>query len=637
MKNLKSIFLISLIIFTALIHLAFSLKFPRHVNPEEIPEESLLPEGLFAFYLNVIDLSTLKRYDEALEELRKTHLFYMPENLKFIASRFNDFLADATNKLNLIEYHIERAEEFINIAKLEAAKTEVNEASSLLSETEKTILNLESSASQLAYDLKVKPKPLLDKVVELKALIKTYAKKIDDLSKLIEELTPSPEKSLVKPKLTIQASTLKVWVGERLIINGFLKAFDKGLAKKVIHVYFEGVKIGEALTDENGAYSIEVQIPYIYKPFATIFSVFKPSKEEVYSPCFSNTLTLKLLYYEPKLFISSFPSALPGMNLTIYGNLSLLDKPIEDWKVELYAFNESLFTFTNKSGSFKFEVPIPSTISIGAWPAVINIPPKGKIAPTLKFLTINVEKIQVKINVEASTIAFSGSKITFKCLISLEGIENLTANKHYEAWLQHETIENLMVNAKVGEWKSIMQKINGNPFNIEVYVPLTALTGDYIYEVSIKPSKSWISSASTKGSIFILSPLTLTMPILTVFAAILTVKKPKPKERRAESPKEIVKKVFHKPTEGLAALYWNAVHMIFNWIGVEMKDSYTIREYLHAVSGKLMKGFIFFRQLSLAYEKLLYARWIPLKELEKAKSAYVKLQSLYEKHKEEKE
>jgi tetratricopeptide (TPR) repeat protein len=632
MKSLKPIFLIFLIALAALIPFTSSFKLARHINPREIPEESLLPEGLLAFYFSSIDLLTLKQYNEALEELNKTHFFYAPENLKFITSRFNELLADTANKLKLVELYIEKAERLIDMAKLEDAKANVDEASKQLSEAEKAILNLESSSIQLSNALKVKPKPLLDKIGELKALAEGYAKRIEELLKLIEELTPSLVNPLIKPELTIQASALEAWVGERLIVNGSLKAFGKGLARMVIRVYFEGIEAGRALTDENGTYSIEIQVPYVYKPFATMFSVFTPSKGEIYAACSSNALTLRLLYNEPKLFLLPFSSALPGRKLIIQGSLSLIEKPIKGWRVKLHAFGNSLSTFTDGSGRFRFDVFIPPDTPVGSWPAVIEVPPSGSIAPIFKPLTIKVERIQARVKVEAPSIALAGSKITFKGWIRFEGMENLTALERYEMEPWQEAMENLTVVAKVGEWMSIAQKVSEGFFSIEVYVPLSALIGDYAYSISVEPNEPWVSPTSMEGSIFILNPSTLMMPALAIFVAALTVRKVMFKEEKGkvESPKVIVKKVLRKPTEGLAALYWSAIQMISTRTGVKMEDSYTIREYLHAVADKLNEGLIFFERLSLAYEKLLYARWISLREEDEARSAYFKLQSLYE-------
>jgi len=631
MKSLKPALLIFLLTFMALLPLTSSLKPLRHVNPIEVPEESLLPSGLLTFYFSVIDLSTLKRYDEALEELGKAHLLYMPGNLRFITSRFNELLADASDKLKRVEYHIVKAEDLIDAAKLEDAGAEVREASRLLGETEEAISNLESSSVQLANLLKVRPEPLLDRIGKLEALAEAYAKRIEELSRIIEELTPRPGKLLTRPELTIQLSASEAWVGGRLIVNGSLKALGKGLSGKVVRVYFEGAEAGRASTDENGTYLIEVQIPYIYKPFATIFSAYTPLKGEVYAPCSSNTLTLKLLYYRPELSISPVPKALPGRNLTIHGSLSLRDKPIKGHVVRLHAFDESSSTLTDGSGSFRFEIAVPSSVPVGAWPATVEVPSRGIMAPAFGLLTIYVEKIQTGISVEAPKIAFSGSKITFKVRISLEGMENSTVGGGDEASLWREAIEDSMVIVKVGEWTGIRQGASGGPFNVEVYVPLNSLTGNYAYTISIEPNRPWLYPASTGGSIRILSPLTLTMPVLAILAAALTIRRPKPKEEKSiGAPQAIVEEVLPQPTEGLASLYWNAVRMITDRTGVYMEDGYTIREYLHAVADKLNEGLAPFERLSLAYEKILYARWISLREEDEARSAYFKLQSLYE-------
>jgi len=622
MNKLKAAFLILLVALSASTPLAFSLVPVRHINPGEIPEEPLLSKGLMTFYVAVIDLSVLERYSEAAGELQKSNLFYVPENLKFTISRFNELLSSVTNRLNLLQSHLRRAEALIAVAKLQEANAELKEASNRLREAEDAISDLESSASQLAKTLGTRPKPLLDKIAELKAVANRYAHRIEELLATIEELTPGPGKALVTPELTIQANSSIAWLGQWLLLNGSLIAVGGGLRFKTIHLYLEGREAGTALTDGNGDYSIELQVPYLYKPSTTVFALFKLSDLDVekYSPCVSETLSLKLLYYEPKLSARLLQKALPGRSLTVHGSLSSLDKPLSNYEVKLSVFGLSESTLTDRAGNFKFNVSVPRDLLGGSWLAVFESPPSGLIGPASTSLRVEIARIQAGITVEAPSMVLGGSKVTLQGRIELE----------------EDVSENLTVVGHVGEWTGSTWRVGNGTFSIEVYIPLNALVGRYVYSVSMSSDEPWFSSSVTEGSILIISPLALAMPVLAVSMATLTVSRVVPRRRRLEEAEKpltpvVVKAPPQPPSaEGLAALYWSAVRIVSTETGVEMVPSHTVREYVRAVADGLKGGLASFERLSLAYERLIYARWISLKEEDEAKLAFKELQSLFE-------
>jgi len=620
MNKLKPVFLASLIVIAALTSIAFSLNPARHVDPEEIPEESLLPEALLTFYLTVVDLSILERYNEALEELNKASSFYMPEDLNFTISKFHDLLTDVADKLDLVQSHIKKAEALIIVGELQEAKGDLKEASTRLSEAEDAISDLESSARQLAEALRTPAKLLLDKLTELKALANRYAESIKNLFAMIEEMTPGAGKPSVETEITIESNASEAWLGQLLVVNGSLSALGKGLPFKTVRVYLNGSEAGRAPTDENGKYLIELRIPYLYKPSAILSTVFRPSEsdKETYSPCVSNPLTLKLLYYEPTLSIQPLQKALPGRNLTICGSLSSIEEPVRGHQVWLRAFAESESTFTDEAGNFKFDVSVPSYLLGGSWLAIVEAPPSGRTAPASASITIEVERIRAKIEVEGPDLALGGSKITLKGRI----------------YLEEETSENLTVVAKLGEWVTSTRRVGSGSFSIEVYIPLGALAGNYTYSVSTASDQPWLSSATTKGAILIISPLVLGMPILAASLATVTITKavPRRKEQEAEKPPKTI--ILEAPpqlaiSEGLAALYWSAVDMVSMETNVKMTDNDTVREYVRSVAERLKEGLASFERLSFAYERILYARWISLKEENEAKLAFRELERVY--------
>jgi len=591
----------------ALLPLVAGLPFPRHIDPVELREELPLPAGFFLLYSEILGSLALEDWDQVVAQLNRVAHLHAPPDIRFIISRFNELLEEGAEDLSRVKLHVGNASVLIERASLRDARDELEEAEFLLARADRTVNDLESSATQLGSMLQVSPAPLFEEIVRLRGLIDRYAVQIWNLLERVKEFQ---SRLLVETVLTIQADALRVPLGSRLSVWGFLTTVDdRPLSSRAVDIYFDGAKISNVTTDEYGRYSFGFSVPYVYKDRVVLHSSYFPRDLDFgrYIPSSSNVLVIGLRYDKPVLTAETPRNVYPSLNFTASGRLTLYNEPLSGFKIRVSGLRQMIETVTKTDGSFLTDFLVPLDAPSGE--AIINVEatPRGIVGPASTTLNLNVVRIPAEVEVEAPSFALSGQSLTIKGKVITTDGSPLPGSR---------------VDMRVGELSSLAVSSDDGSFEFVLGVPLVAFTAQYEYVVLVAPKEPWITPSLKKGNVFIVNVFSLgtVLGSIEVFTGALlgtTLTLGVGRRRRGhdmtlleeetEAPKHVMGAVEVSQLMGVQAHYWKAVAMVSKFTGVAMELSFTIREYIGLVKEKLGEAFASFERLSLLYERWLYS------------------------------
>lgn len=595
-----ALFLASLV---SILSIAIAFQFPRHVDPMELREEAPAGSVLFLLYSGILDSLAIEDWDRALADLREAVRVYAPSDLRFIMERFNELIEEAANDLRQVKVYIDEARSLIEASQFTMARDDVEEAGFLLAGANRTVDGLEVSAMQLGSMLGVSPTPLLEETARLRSLVDGYAFQMWDLLKMIDGYLAEP---LMDTVLTIEAGSVEAQLGSGVEVEGFLTTVDGDpLAGRIVGIHFDGARVDDVVTDENGGYSCTLAIPYVYKDRVSLCSSFTPGGLDFgcYSPSSSDKLSIGLVYDKPVLVAEAPASVYPGLSITASGRLTLYGDPLSGFLVRVRGLGQAVETVTEANGTFStgFDVPPDAPSDVATLAAEAS--PRKVVGPASATVSVCVVRVPLEVEVE-----MPGFALPVGCL-SVRGWTGVSG----------ESLSGCMVDVRVGEWSSSNVSLKDGSFEVALDIPFSAFTAQYTCIVSVSPREPWITPSMREGSVFILNVFTMcgvSMLAAAVVGGALWRRKRRiglgsgaapgmGLEMKATS-EQVTARVPAREVKGLAGLYWKAVGVVSGYTGLVMRLSYTIREYLEVVVERLGKAYGPFRHLSLMYERWLY-------------------------------
>lgn len=575
----------SLLVFTVLIILALQLvasTIPHHVDIREVADEIPYAPDLLFIYSSIIDFVRAEDYSNAIEKLREVINVYVPENIKYVFSRFNELLNSEVQLLNETNLNINYAYKFYVLGFIDDSRRCLDEASLTLAKANLTHNELEAACIQLSKRIPLRQ--LLDKLGNLKSIINSYWIEIRDLW---YRLTYIGE--IYETRLTIQVDKYRVWVGSTIRVSGYLESIHP-LGNRNISIYIEDKHIATAVTNSEGYFSREITIPYIYREEVKLYASFTPLGSDIgrFKSSTSNIVKIKLLYTTPiiKAFIDrSYVKPLDKIYL-----VGLIEPRVPE--VYVKAFNKHSTINVNSTGWFNTTLTVPDSIDEGTYTIIVGSYSLNTIAPSETTLKLTVYRLPSILTIKPPLIALSGFKTRLTGLAlggeTPLGEANITLEIHGQTYLVATDSQGLFV--------------------IDIQTPHTVNTGFHIVKAILNPKEPWYRIAIVEESIFTLNPYMASAPIIL---ALILLKTTIPKRRwEAEitpsTPiREPIKEAKPLPV-GIARIYFEAVDIIMRITGIEMKPYNTIREYLTIV-GEFLDGITDqFRELSYMAEAYLY-------------------------------
>jgi len=583
-----------LFLFSASFSVGYSTDFPRHKNPVQIQEESFSLIQLIPIYGRIVSLQVEGKWHEASFELEKALRSYIPENLKYVFTRFNQLVQNVGDKLKEAKEDIDSAEGLVYQGEIEKAGNKLEESWMILLKAERDLNNLNSSVDELKEKIGGAAERLREEIIPLGKLVEAYKNRIQSLYYEVGE-----GKKLESTFLRVSVSEKEVVIGDPFEILGKLKT-EKAefLAEREVDIFLEKEKVFKVVTDENGEFRVRTNFPFLYKKTAQLFASFIPQKEdkERFYPSTSNIVLLEPFFYTPEIEAGYQEPVYPVLPFNLQGKLTLEGMALTHYPVKIEIAQRIVQINTDDEGKFQTELSLHSEAG-KTFPLNIYTPSRGIIGPA--HLTIDLPLTYkmpwMMIDLPLLTVA--------PFPLELKGEANLEGNIIRDAMLR-----------VITESKDIATTLQDKSFKVKFNLPLLRFSGWEKINIFLYPQEAWISSLNKETRVLVINPLTL-VPFIGLLVLFIGVTSRRKKGiERTEEPLEERKKVTpereiaeKKEPPELVRIYIEAVGLVASFTGVEQASGHTIREYLKLIKKSLGKKGEDFEFISLIVEQFLYA------------------------------
>jgi hypothetical protein len=279
---------------------------PRHVNPDQLKPatpDSVILTGVYG------DLSSafLAENFSSIASLASVLLnLSAPSDLKFVLDRFHSLIQEEGILMNYSKTGLEVAKQLALQGRVSDALSYIENVTMNLAKANITYMSLADAARTVKGRIGAETGSLLQSILKL---IVTYTHRLNETSTLLGA-------NLTDTQLTLSITPTSAWVGSKVLAYGYLKNHQGDpLPNRTIVLMMDGRKTAETTTNEQGYYSLSLQVPYIYVEQINLFAMYLPLGGDVYKykPAISPNATLYLLYVTPNITLSIQPDlVLPG-------------------------------------------------------------------------------------------------------------------------------------------------------------------------------------------------------------------------------------------------------------------------------------------------------------------------------------
>ncbi len=554
----------------------------RHVDPSLVPESG--PDALALAKLYLLYSSHLSNFNfsSASNLLANASIAYVPERLKLAYQRMNELFKQFTNSINESKTLLDLAEVLYMKGDYNASFVMLKNASVSLSVAEARYFDVEVAVNVLR-SLGLSGNTLNQVLSNLNSSLTVLKTRYSELiNKLKEAINTS-----IKAYLTIEVSRDEVFYGEYLSVSGRLTSeYGRGIPNRVVYVHF-GPETHTVNTNEDGYFKIWIPVR-IYQNLVKTYAEFLSDGIHRYAR--SSEVYVKVIFFKPELAAWLHNSTcLPGRSFLLYVRA---EKGLEVNVRGPFGFNVS---FTSNGLTHNFSIPIPTSAKEGVYVINVTTSPVGMIAPGFISLKVNVIKLTPHVEVSVPKYLLTG--LTYIISVS----------------------SNVESRLEVYSTSAVPTLVNG--YNVYLSVPHTYIGRNIDIFLRIFPQDPGYKVVDIKLEIPVYN-IPILISVGVILLSIIPAVFAKPYSRQA---RYTVKKV--QPTEaevmreeGLRSLFHSLVELLKKVTGVEFKPSYTIREYLSIVKGRVPEIlWVSIKSFMMELEIVLYS-W-----LEKEKSLIEKV------------
>ncbi|MEM2739203.1 MAG: DUF4129 domain-containing protein [Candidatus Bathyarchaeia archaeon] len=563
-----------------------SLDIPRHIDLSEASEEGPQPLLLLNLYMDIARLVSVEDFDSALKSIAESYAIYMPGDLRYIFSRFNELLEDLTRRLNRTSILVSIAEGRVRIGDRSGARPVIDDGFRSIVEANITYTELYRASIEFSRRVGVS---IYRGIEGLEDRIRYYYDRLRSILEVLEGIAEAKPTSI-----TLILSSGEAWVGSTVKATGILTAEGEGLLPgREIEIRLAGYSY-RVRTGVTGLFTYELRIPYIYVDEVDVYASYDPRGGDLglYLPSISNVERLRILYLKPILTLHVDRVKLePTDRFRVYGR-------IEPGSLDMYIefLSRRIEPRRGLDGSFEATLTVPSNVAEGLYRIAAFSKPEGVYGPASRYVEVEVSRRPISLELSAPGIALAGSTVTVYGRIAYMGTP-VEASVDVSSQLVSESL-----------------KAAGG-FELNLHIPLTILTGSYRIEFSVHPYDPRFRGLSTYTDLYIVNPITLPIPLI-VAGVVLGYIASGFVKRRSTAPAlagagHIVGGLSRgvgevKPKTGIAGLYAEAVEIVEAYTGVEAKPSYTAREYLSMVSSILGYAGELFKRITAIHELTVY-------------------------------
>jgi len=418
----------------------------------------------------------------------------------------------------------------------------------------------------------------LKNLVEFYSLNVTLAPIYSLLNKIYVEILQQ-ESVLIKTEVQLSVTNSTVPGGNVTITGKLLTYNGTPLPFHTVHITLLN-KQYSVITNSIGSFELNLTLPQIYVKEIEVTAYFLPTN--VYAGS-STTAKVFLNYYQPEIQASlNQTRGFMGEKLTL--NFEL--KTISTNNTIVISILNSSYAITGVEPNVTYSTIVTLPNVTGSVNIIVTSLPQGNIAPASVKLTVNVTYLPANISLKSPGFVIAG----------------LPANIHGYTTPEFDGEVFIMI----GNNKYYTRVTNGQ-FSVSVVIPPTLNLGNTPISVSALPPYS----GTAVKSVFVINVLDF-VPLgvvgyLAYYALSSRTVEVKGEEKKKEEVGERKKFIF---TDPIALAYYQALAAIEKITNEEMRDYYTVREYLNLVRGRIDESkYNAFSRLTFLFELRVYGNY----------------------------
>jgi hypothetical protein len=419
-----------------------------------------------------------------------------------------------------------------------------------------SLLNSTSLSSKEYYLLKTN-----ESLSQVKDLVKFYSLNVtlNPIYSLFNKISVEilqQESKLIKTEIQLSVTNSTV-PGGKITIAGKLLTYN-GTPLPSCTVYISLLNEQYSVkTNSVGSFELNLTLSQVYVREVEVTAYFLPTN--VYAGS-SNTSKVFLNYYQPEIQASlNQTRGFMGEKLTLKFEL----KTISRNNTVVISILNSSYTIKDVKPNLTYSTVVTLPNVTGLQTVTVTSLPQGDIAPATVELTVNVTYFHANISLESPSLVLAGLPANIngytKPEFNGEVLVTIGNNKYYT-------------------------NVTDGQFSVSVNIPPTLNFENISISVSALPPYS----GTAERSVFVVNvadfvPLGV-VGYITYYALSSRTVEVRREERRKEEVGERKKFIF---TDPVALAYYQALTAIEKITNEEMRDYYTVREYLNLVRGKI--------------------------------------------------
>lgn len=617
MKVAKGVTFAAVLLLLVAMPLTVALRPPRHVDPLQVREEVPDALSMLQYYGAILDLLRTEAFADALAKLKDMLWIHVPENVRFVVTRFTDLVRLAGEQLDQVRTQITNASQLVDQARLTEARFALGAATFALAQANRTVGELEQASEQIARSVGIPLAGLREKVGGLRDVIVDYRSRIAELYRRINAVTEGVEsRRLQSTTLGLTAFPSMLEVGARVDVEGSLRASRNGpLGAREVRVYFEGSPVTSAKTGSDGSFSLALEVPFIYIPRAALYASYLPAGSDAatYAPSSSERVYLHLLYVRPQLELVAPAVAYPTIPFAVSGNFSAGEASPAGYAITVEAFGARVRTSTDRDGRFQVTLTPPHDVATGMTQILASVEAKGKVAPARDALQVRIVRIRPVLTATTPPIAIAGLPVQVTGLLVINGTV-----------LRGAQVELLTPDARL-----TAESDSAGRFGFTLTPSASLASGGWNLVLRVYPREAWAEAIAEQRELFLFSPYTVLLPSAAAVVLVASLRRARGKREGVvlatavgEQPMQVAPApaVARADRHPQVTLYWLAVDVVAKLTGIAQQPHQTMREYLQLVEPALGTKYAVFEAITHAAEAVLYGLGVT-SELERAAQA----------------
>ncbi len=593
---------------------------------------------LFAHLGETLESVASAEFESSLEDIAAVRVewAHLPSGMVDLARRYVQLCEELTRVVAEIFEALDQAERMLAANNLAGTGQSLDSCRRLLPEATDLLHALEDATSEVfAVMRRTGGGGTTAQLAEARASLEAALALLTELTEQYEqrvaliEAEVAGKEALPQPTVTAQLDPDAAWVGEMVVIAGAIQVDGRPLVGRDVLLYLDGVEVGVARSDDTGAFSFQLHVPYEYVPMRVVTLMYVPSGGDLsrYLPSMTVDVPLTVRYHDSQLEASSVSRIYPGLTAQVAGVVAssgtIGERPVEvRWRGRIMCE-----TATDRTGAFQCSFVLPAEAATGHDDMRLAVPAddRSATAPAASMVEMDITRLAPRLEIQVPQVLIVPDLSFGLPRGVLEGrcVALVTLDGQLKSSLP---LSNASMSADWGG-HAVRWEQDSGPFQYRVPLEMSIwATGIRTVTVRVLPHEPWHRTAEARSQVLVVNlliPVAWTLVIVLALILGLGLRRLWPSPLRMEPVAAPAATVGTQPLvashtsiavdaryEGarlqLVRLYYRAVVFLQSAFGVVLRRDMTVREYRSLVSSLAPAVAGAFSRLTALVEKALY-------------------------------